>query len=293
MKASTFTSKKLTKDSPFYSALNKEQLAAYFRRVGFEEQPECTFECLQRLHYLHSVSLPFENFNPLLRIPIALDQHSLFNKMVKQKRGGYCFEHNLLFGGVLSALGFEVTCLAARVMWQIPEDVIMPRDHQLLLVDFGEGPYIADVGFGGNTPTSAFSLHKMEPQQTSHESFKISKDGDAYLLYIQVNNKWEPMYRFGFDEYLLPDFEVINFYLCNHEKSMFVNHLFLAQTKEEGRYGLFDDQFSFHPVNGETQKEKIPNFDQLIRKVETVFNIDVPNPTALEQWFNHRNKIDQ
>jgi N-hydroxyarylamine O-acetyltransferase len=292
MKASTFTSKKLTKDSPFYSALNKEQLAAYFRRIGFEEQPQCSFECLQRLHYLHSVSLPFENFNPLLRIPIALDQHSLVNKMVKQKRGGYCFEHNLLFGGVLSALGFEVTCLAARVMWQVPEEVIMPRDHQLLLVNFGEDLYIADVGFGGNTLTSALSLNTSGKQSTSHEPFKITEDGDAYLLHIQVNKGWGPMYRFGLEEYLLPDFEVINYYLCNHEQSMFVNHLFLAQTKEEGRFGLFDDQFSFHPLKGKTQKEKIHTVDQLMQKVENVFNIEVPNPAALAHWFNRRSQVD-
>ncbi len=292
MTSPSFKPKKPSKDSPFYTPLKERHLAAYLKKVGFKGKADSTLDCLQQLHYLHAVSFPFENFSPLLKIPMQLDQESLITKLVHQKRGGYCFEHNLLFGGVLSALGFEVTCLAARVMWQVPEEVIMPRDHQLLLVNFGEGHYIADVGFGGNTPTAAFPLGNPQPQPTSHESFKINEDGDTYILYIQVDKKWEPMYRFGLDEYLLPDFEVINFYLCNHEKSMFVNHLFLAQTKEEGRYGLFDDQFSFHPIKGKTQKEKIQNVGQLIDKAANVFNIAIPNTTALKQWFDQKPKVD-
>lgn len=288
MNASSFKPQTPNKSSPFYKPLSKEQLDAYFRRIGFEEEPACSLDCLQALHYRHTLSIPFENFNPLLRIPLALDQDALVHKMAQQQRGGYCFEHNLLFGAVLRTLGFEVTGLAARVMWQIPEDVVMPRDHQLLLVNFGEEPYIADVGFGGNTLTVALPLHSREAHSTSHEDFKISQDGSLYVLQIKLEDTWKPMYSFGLDEYLLPDYQVMSYYLCNHEKSLFVNHLFLAQTKEDGRYGLMDDHFSYHSVQGKTQKERIQNTEQLLARIKDVFGIDIPAEDNLKSWFTNK-----
>ncbi|WP_114749958.1 arylamine N-acetyltransferase family protein [Pleomorphovibrio marinus] len=288
MNTSSFKAQTPAKNSPFYTPLSKEQLSAYFRKIGFEDEPACSLDCLQALHYRHTLSIPFENFNPLLRIPLALEQDALVQKIVYQQRGGYCFEHNLLFGAVLRTLGFEVTGLAARVMWQIPEDVVMPRDHQLLLVNFGEEPYIADVGFGGNTLTAPLPLQSQEAHSTSHEDFKISHNGSLYVLHIKLEENWKPMYSFGLDEYLLPDYQVMSYYLCNHEKSLFMNHLFLAQTKEDGRYGLMDDHFSFHPVNGKTQKERIQNMEHLLVRIRDVFGIDIPAEDSLKAWLTNK-----
>ena len=67
---------------------------------------------------------------------------------MRDRRGGYCYEHNLLLSHVLQQLGFLVRGLAARVLWNVSEGTVRPRSHMLLLVDLDNRHYVADVGFG-------------------------------------------------------------------------------------------------------------------------------------------------
>src|SRR5262245_56084487 len=96
-------------------------LGAYLERIGYAGPRTATIETLRALHARHPDAIPFENLNPLLRWPVLLDAASLDKKLVRGGRGGYCFEHNLLFRHALTALGFRTTCLAARVLWNAPE----------------------------------------------------------------------------------------------------------------------------------------------------------------------------
>ena len=64
---------------------------------------------LAGLHLAHATHIPFENLDVLLGRPIRLDLASLLAKLVAGGRGGYCFEHNLLFASVLQTLGFSVS----------------------------------------------------------------------------------------------------------------------------------------------------------------------------------------
>src|SRR5688572_18194182 len=107
-------------------------LQAYFTRIGYQGAATATLETLRALHRLHPQEIPFENLNPLLRRPVQLDLPSLQTKLLAQRRGGYCYEHNLLFKHVLEQLGFRVTGLAARVLWNVSENSVRPRAHMLL-----------------------------------------------------------------------------------------------------------------------------------------------------------------
>ena len=93
-------------------------LSEYLARVGLAAAPASTAEGLAELHHAHATHIPFENLDVLLGRPIRLDPASLHQKLVRDGRGGYCFEQNLLFAGVLEALGFRVTKLAARVRFR-------------------------------------------------------------------------------------------------------------------------------------------------------------------------------
>src|ERR1700760_1850874 len=126
---------------------SKFNLDAYLDRIGYTGPCTATLDTLEALHVLHPAAIPFENLNPLVRWPVALDVDSLQAKMVAGGRGGWCFEHNTLFRHALEALGFSVISLGARVLWNAPPDQpIGPRSHMLLLVNLGGLPYIADVG---------------------------------------------------------------------------------------------------------------------------------------------------
>ncbi len=144
-------------DSP---TVNKARfnLDGYFKRIGYAGSTDVTLETLRSIHLQHAQSIPFENLNPFLRIPVVLDIDSLYQKLVLDRRGGYCFEHNLLLAEVLKTLGYRVKGLGARVLWNIPEGVVTARGHMLLLVEIDHDHFIADVGFGGMTLTSPLAV---------------------------------------------------------------------------------------------------------------------------------------
>src|ERR1700676_5256706 len=110
-------------------------LDAYFRRIGFSRPAAPDRATLEAIHRLHPQAIAFENLDPLLGVPVRLDAQALEDKLVRSARGGYCYEHNLLFMHVLKALGFDVRGLTARVVRGVPEGVIVARAHMLLCVD--------------------------------------------------------------------------------------------------------------------------------------------------------------
>src|SRR5687767_6520538 len=93
---------------------------AYFERIGYVGSRSVSADTLAAIHLQHPIAIPFENLNPLLRRPVRLDAPSLEHKLVRDRRGGYCFEQNLLLSHVLRGLGFQVKGLAARVLWNTP-----------------------------------------------------------------------------------------------------------------------------------------------------------------------------
>ena len=123
-------------------------LDAYLGRIGERPPLAPALEGLAALHRAHCAAVPFENLDILLGRPIDLDLPALEAKLVRARRGGYCFEQNTLFKAALEALGFPVIALAARV--RAGTTGVRPRTHMLLRVDLAEGTFLADVGFGGD-----------------------------------------------------------------------------------------------------------------------------------------------
>ena len=123
-------------------------VAAYFGRIGYRGPAERTVETVHALVAAHNGSIPFENLDPLLGIPVAdLGAAALADKLVRRRRGGYCYEHNGLMGYVLDALGFGVERLAGRVVWMNPDGPLPAQTHQVLSVTVPgvDGPLLVDV----------------------------------------------------------------------------------------------------------------------------------------------------
>ena len=102
-------------------------LEAYLERIGHRGSPRADIATLRDLQRLHTSAIPFENLSPFLGEPVKLDRGSLEEKLVARRRGGWCFEHNLLFTHVLRTIGFEVKTLAARVRWNVPAGITTAR----------------------------------------------------------------------------------------------------------------------------------------------------------------------
>ena len=88
-------------------------LDAYLRRINYSGSIAPTLETLQMLHRQHPAAIAFENLDPLMERPVRLQLSDIEQKLLNERRGGYCFEQNLLFEAVLEAMDYAVTPLAA------------------------------------------------------------------------------------------------------------------------------------------------------------------------------------
>ncbi len=157
-------------------------LDGWLSRIGHAGPGEPGLSTLGDLIAAHSAAIPFENIDPFLGRTPKLDLASLRTKMLAGGLGGYCFEQNTLLRAGLIGLGFRVTSLVARVIIGATRDAFTPATHMLLRVDLPEGPFLADVGFGHQTPTAPLVLQPHLEQPTPHETMRLTPAGEEFVL---------------------------------------------------------------------------------------------------------------
>jgi len=257
-------------------------LHAYLDRIGFGGTPRPDFDTLAGIHRLHSRSIPFENLNPFLGLPVLLDAASLQRKLVDGRRGGYCYEHNLLLADVLSQLGFTVSRLAARVLWNQPPDSMRPRTHMLLAIDLDGERLLVDGGFGGMTLTAPVRLNVAGAQPTPHERFRLQHGEIDVLMEAEVGGEWRPLYRFDEQPQQRVDYELTSWYLCHHPDSHFRHRLIAARTRADGRDALVDTVFTRHFLDGRSEREVIGSASELRATLQSVFGLSLPEVPRLQ-----------
>jgi N-hydroxyarylamine O-acetyltransferase len=261
-------------------------LGAYLARIGYSGDTGATAETLRRLMLAHVAAIPFENLDPLAGRPVRLDLDALQDKLVGSRRGGYCFEQNLLFAAALRALGFEVACLAARVGWNRPKDAPPPpRTHTLLHVALDEGPFIADVGFGGMTPTAPLRLETGIEQATPHEAFRLVRVDDDYRLEALVGGTWTELYQFDMQRQTDADLDMMNHYTASHPNSVFVGSLSVARVAPGRRLALRDNRLATHRADGRTERTILASAAEIRAALADVFELDVPDDPRLDMAF--------
>lgn len=262
-------------------------LDAYLRRIGHDGARTPTLDVLRDIVWGHSTTIAFENLNPFLGWEVPLDLPALERKLVAGGRGGYCFEQNGLLRAALEALGFEVTGLAARVLWNAAPDVITPRGHMLLRVDIDEGPHLVDVGFGGQTLTGVLRLDTDDPQETPHERFRVvAHEGGDHLVQAEIGGQWRTTYRFDLQPQHPVDYEVTNYYLSTHPRSHFRTGLVASRPAAGRRHNLRDRRLTIHHLDGPTEHRVIETAADLRRTLEDEFLIDVPDTPDLDSAFD-------
>ena len=223
------------------AACSGVDLAAYLRRIDYAGPLQASPAVLKALHLAHATHIPFENIDVLRQRPIALGIEALQAKLVAARRGGYCFEHNLLFAAVLRQLGFRVRELAARVRYRTT--LVLPRTHMLLRVAFADGEaWLADVGFGAEGLLLPVPFGQQEVRHYAW-TYRIAEQSDAEHLYILQSQRagaWMDLYAFTLASQQAADFEMANFYVSHHPESRFVRTLTVQLPTPEARYILRD-----------------------------------------------------
>lgn len=258
-------------------------LDAYLARVGYDGPRAPTLAVLRALHARQPAAIPFENLDPLLGRPVALELEALAAKLVAGKRGGYCFELNGLFAAALEALGFRVTPLAGRVRWMAPpERPETARTHMLLRVDLDEGAFLADVGFGAHLLGTPLALQAGLEQTTPDGTLRLVGE-DRLTLQTLLPTGWQDVYRFSQEPAVAADYMVGNWYTSTHPASLFRNNLLMERLTPERRLALFNTRLTERPKAGTPRETVLQSAEELGAVLSELFGIASPAPAG-EIW---------
>jgi N-hydroxyarylamine O-acetyltransferase len=191
-------------------------MGGYLTRIGASSASTLT-----EIHRAHSTSIPFENFDSYSDRPVSLDIEHLEDKLVARRRGGYCFEQNLLLKGALESLGVDlVEPMLARV--RTGSTAPGPLNHLLLRVVENKTTWLADVGFGGAGLLDPLPFEVGVDFDQSGWHYRITQDGQCLVVQVHQDGAWTDLYSFDPAPVPMVDIEVSNWYTATHPESAFV-----------------------------------------------------------------------
>ncbi|MGH3622322.1 MAG: arylamine N-acetyltransferase family protein [Sciscionella sp.] len=216
--------------------MNDDWVDAYLRQIGAHWPLHGDADELRELHERHLTSVPFENLGIHLGEPVTLLPDALIEKIVRRRRGGFCYELNGAFAELLRALGYQVSVLGARVFGAdgMPSH---PFDHLVLWVQAGE-PWLVDVGFGAHSrhPLRVFGYGEQADPDGTFEVVATA-DGDLDVLRDGV-----PQYRVETRPRSLADFGPTCWYQQTSPESHFTRSLTCSLQRANGRITLAGDR---------------------------------------------------
>ncbi len=210
----------------------------YLERINWDENVTPTVGNLIKLQRAHLLYIPFENLDIHYHHPIMLDVSRFFDKIVLQKRGGFCYELNGLFHALLIQLGYIAKIISARVYTK--ENTYGPDyDHLAIIVTIDNKKYLADVGFG----EFAFKPLEIKPgiiQKDSRGDFVVDEyEERGYLRVSKIEQaKRLPEYIFTTEKKSLNEFEAMCHYHQSNPASHFVQRKLISKPTENGRITL-------------------------------------------------------
>jgi N-hydroxyarylamine O-acetyltransferase len=259
---------------------------AWLDRIGYEGSCVPTLGTLRGLVDAHSAAISYESIDVLLDRAPKLDLDSLQRKMIAGRRGGYCFEQNMLFRGGLRALGFDITSLQARVVRGLAIDAPRPMLHMVLQVNLPEGPYLADVGFGNLAPTAPLKLAADLEQDTPHEVMRFIRMGDELTLQSRLGERWEHIYRVVLLPRVDAEYEICNWFTASHPDSPYRANLIAARPgPNRTRITLFNARLNVRHADGKVERrllESPPEYREVLTDTFGLALSDNELATALD-----------
>ena len=226
-------------------------IAAYFDRIRYTGPVAPGATTLRALHRHHMLTVPFENLDIGLRRKIVLDPDRFVEKVVKHRRGGFCYELNGAFAALLTSLGFRVELLSARVA---DRNGVLGRefDHLALYVEGGdarsrltgvehrpiEESWLADVGFGDNFLEPLRFVNGLE-QQDPAGRFRLVQARERWRLERRnEEGDWRLSYDFSLKPRQLSEFAGMCRFHQTSRNSHFTRNRICSLATPHGRVTL-------------------------------------------------------
>jgi N-hydroxyarylamine O-acetyltransferase len=199
-------------------------------------------------------------------------------KLVDGSRGGYCYEHNLLFRAALDAIGFQVTGLAGRPRWIAPAGSSLgPKTHMMLKVDLAGDAYLVDVGFGACLLDAPLQLKTGVEQTTALGTYRLTLSEGLFLLSAKRHTGWRDMYVFDLQPQLQADYDVGNWFTSTSPLVPFTTRLVMERIAGNQRFKLVNRLLSTEARDGEVVAERVlQNASELSEVMRDTFKVTPP-----------------
>jgi N-hydroxyarylamine O-acetyltransferase len=210
-------------------------LDAYLERIGLQGRPT-----VAEVHRAHATSIPFENLDPHRGVGVSLEPDAIQGKLVGARRGGYCFEQNLLLKAALEALGAKVDLMLARVRLNA-NGAVRPRGHLVMRVEAEGAVWHADVGFGLGSLLDPLPFGPGQENEQSGWRFRVVEDGSLFVLQTFEGDRWIDVYGFHPQPVPFVDLETSNWWISTHPSSPFVSGLIVSTQDQHGKRTSLSD----------------------------------------------------
>jgi N-hydroxyarylamine O-acetyltransferase len=251
--------------------------AAYLTRIQYSGPTNPDVQTLHRLQHAHMLTVPFENLDIGLKRPIRLDLDSLWQKIVVQRRGGFCYELNGMFAWLLTQLGYDVTYLNARVFNRQGE-LGIHFDHLALLVCVpGESRrWLVDVGFGDSF-NEPLNFEERGEQVQGLRAYRLEEMPDGYITWQKnYDGSWERQYFFDLQPHTFPgEYETACLYHQTSPRSSFTRGSIISQATSDGRVSLEDGRLIL-TKDGKRSELLLKDKDEYNRLLRHYFEITLP-----------------
>ena len=252
-------------------------LDGYLCRIEYDGPLEPSAALLRSLHRQHLFTVPFENLDISLETPIRLESPLLYEKIVRRRRGGFCYELNGLFCELLTGLGFKVVMLSARVRSQ--NGGLGPEfDHMLLKVEL-EVPWLADVGFGESF-VNPIPFRSGGADEVNGRRYFVAAADDEWQLVLEDEQGQVPLYRFRDMPRQLADYEEMCRFHQTSPESHFTRNWICSKATPNGRITLANMRLII-TRDGVREQSVLTTEAELRRCLRDQFGVELPESADL------------
>ncbi len=254
------------------------ELSAYLHRIRFDGSVRPDLATLRAIHRAHQYAIPFENLDVQLHRPVVLDPEANYNKIVRQRRGGWCYELNGVMGRALEQIGFDVMRMSAGVM-RVRAGGAQLGNHLCLLVCLDQR-YLVDVGFGGSL-VEPLPLRVSEREDRPYR-LRLSELDDGHWRFAEVAHGDGD--AFSFDFRVAPADEALLARKCHFLQtdpaSPFIQNLVVQRRTADTHLSLRGRVLqAIHATH--VDKKLLNSAGELVATLRDSFELDTPEAASL------------
>jgi N-hydroxyarylamine O-acetyltransferase len=250
--------------------LTQDQIDGYLNRIGLSGPLPVTAETLAAIQSAHLHTVPFENLDiSVLDRHLALDIPELYEKVVTNRRGGFCFELNGLLATLLEGMGFEVWRMAAQFTSDPNAD---PFDHLILMVGVPaeDSRWYVDAGAGRVNPERPVPIGA----ETDDGQHRTRFTGGRWVGETKADDVWAPVLSWGTDAYQLADFLPRCLHFQTDPESFFRSGALCTILVPDGRVTLAKRTL-IRTIAGLREERELTSDDEIAAVLATTFGIRI------------------